>query len=103
MISSKEAKEYNEDIPKDIELIVDQYTNVVMGVVSEDDACFSRYKSIVLSPNDEALVSIKNKYGVEKSTDIVGKYYFINGKFVQITEENASDQFKSILQLQNDI
>ena len=52
MISSKEAKEYNEDIPKDIELIVDQYTNVVMGVVSEDDACFSRYKSIVLSPND---------------------------------------------------
>ena len=87
----------------DIGFIIDDYTNIVMGVLSEDDACFYRYNQLYMDSNDDRLLEVKEKYNFEKATDMVGSFYYRNNKFEKITEENTSDELKSILTMQYEI
>lgn len=86
-----------------IGFIIDDYTNIVMGVLSEDDACFYRYNQLYMDSNDDRLLEVKEKYNFEKATDMVGSFYYRNNKFEKITEENTSDELKSILTMQYEI
>ena len=87
----------------DIGFIIDDYTGIVMGVLSEDDACFYRYNQLYLDSNDDRLLEVKEKYNFEKATDMVGSFYYRNDRFEKITEENTSDELKSILTMQYEI
>ena len=66
VISDKEANGFELDKEqRDIGFIIDSYTNVVMGVLSEDDVCFSRYNQFNMHYDDPRLLKIKEKYGLE--------------------------------------
>ena len=104
VFSDKEGEWFDEnDKTGDIGFIIDDYTNIVMGVLSEDDACFYKYNQLYMDSNDERLLEVKEKYNLKKATDMVGAFYYRNNKFEEITDENTSDELKSILTMQYEI
>lgn len=104
VISDKESTSFESDKEqRDIGFIIDSYTNVVMGVLSEDDVCFSRYNQFNMHYDDPRLLNVKEEYGLESVLKMVGKYYWINNEFVEITLENATDELNSIISMQTEI
>ena len=104
VMSDKEPKGFDVDTKQgDIGFIIDDYTNVVMGVLSEDDVCFSRYNQFYLHSDDKRLLDVKQKYGLENVLKIVGNFYFRNNSFEEITQENISNELGSVMAMQNEI
>lgn len=104
VMSDKEPKGFDIDTSQGyIGFIIDEYTNVVMGVLSEDDVCFSRYNQFYLHSDDKRLLDIKEKYGLENVLKMVGNFYFRNNSFEEITKENISDELGSVMAMQNEI
>lgn len=104
MLSDKEPKGFEVDNKTgDIGFVIDDYTNVVMGALSEDDVCFSKYNQFYMNSNDSRLLEVKEKYGLENVLNMVGKYYFRNDSFEEITTQNASNELNSVIAMQGEI
>lgn len=104
VISDKESKSFESDNKiGDIGFVINDYTNVVMGVLSEDDVCFSHYNQFCMNANDERLLAVKEKYGLENVLNMVGKYYFRNNDFEEITVKNVSNELNSVIAVQGEI